>query len=321
MVRIAEARGLRVLPVDLDPKSLGTRLAGARARARAEHTAHRRCPSLRRPGPPRTGCRDRTPAGDRRRRGLRAVGSLPRRPRRRERGRVALQLRLDQDGYCPRRCTCPCRRCRPHRAHASAPGRVARTTSPRVRAAGGQVRDPASAQRAARLEGASAVRSRNRPRPRCLRNSSVKGFPGSELARKIRRRPSAPLLALLARRLRRFDLNGSRPVPVRVSESQPHCRRRCAGQGLDARRPDALGLSRPVRRPRRTGVAPSPRRFRRRNGDQQHRRRFRSAGSARPAAHSSRAGDRRSRLRPRRTPNSATRNSTDSAESVAGALG
>ena len=37
-------------------------------------------------------------------------------------------------------------------------------------------------------------------------NSSVKGFPGYELARKIRRRPSAPLLALLARRLRRFDL-------------------------------------------------------------------------------------------------------------------
>ena len=35
---------------------------------------------------------------------------------------------------------------------------------------------------------------------------SVKGFPGSELTRKIRRRPSAPLLALLARRLRRFDV-------------------------------------------------------------------------------------------------------------------
>jgi perosamine synthetase len=37
-------------------------------------------------------------------------------------------------------------------------------------------------------------------------NGSVKGFRGSELIRRIRRRPSAPLLALLARRLRRFDV-------------------------------------------------------------------------------------------------------------------
>jgi dTDP-4-amino-4,6-dideoxygalactose transaminase len=36
-------------------------------------------------------------------------------------------------------------------------------------------------------------------------NGAVRGFPGPELARRIRRRPSAPLLALLARRLRRFD--------------------------------------------------------------------------------------------------------------------
>ncbi len=37
-------------------------------------------------------------------------------------------------------------------------------------------------------------------------NSAVRGFPGPELLRQIRRRPSAPLLALVARRLRRFDL-------------------------------------------------------------------------------------------------------------------
>jgi perosamine synthetase len=36
-------------------------------------------------------------------------------------------------------------------------------------------------------------------------NGAVRGFPGPELVRRIRRRPSAPLLALLARRLRRFD--------------------------------------------------------------------------------------------------------------------
>jgi perosamine synthetase len=36
-------------------------------------------------------------------------------------------------------------------------------------------------------------------------NGAVRGFPPAELAGRIRRRPSAPLLALLARRLRRFD--------------------------------------------------------------------------------------------------------------------
>jgi dTDP-4-amino-4,6-dideoxygalactose transaminase len=36
-------------------------------------------------------------------------------------------------------------------------------------------------------------------------NDAVRGFPGPELSRRIRRRPSAPQLALLARRLRRFD--------------------------------------------------------------------------------------------------------------------
>jgi perosamine synthetase len=36
-------------------------------------------------------------------------------------------------------------------------------------------------------------------------NGSVRGFPKRELLRQIRRRPSAPLLALLARRLSRFD--------------------------------------------------------------------------------------------------------------------
>jgi len=36
-------------------------------------------------------------------------------------------------------------------------------------------------------------------------NGAVRGFSGPELMRRIQRRPSAPLLALLARRLRRFD--------------------------------------------------------------------------------------------------------------------
>lgn len=36
-------------------------------------------------------------------------------------------------------------------------------------------------------------------------NGAVRGFAGPELARQIRRRPSAPLLSLLARRLRKFD--------------------------------------------------------------------------------------------------------------------
>jgi dTDP-4-amino-4,6-dideoxygalactose transaminase len=36
-------------------------------------------------------------------------------------------------------------------------------------------------------------------------NGAVRGFPGPELLRSVRRRPSAPLLALLERRLRRFD--------------------------------------------------------------------------------------------------------------------
>jgi 1-acyl-sn-glycerol-3-phosphate acyltransferase len=36
-------------------------------------------------------------------------------------------------------------------------------------------------------------------------NGAVRGFPRDELIRRIRRRPSGPLLALLARRLRRFD--------------------------------------------------------------------------------------------------------------------
>ena len=37
-------------------------------------------------------------------------------------------------------------------------------------------------------------------------NGAVRGFRGPEQARQIRRRPSAPLLALLERRLRRFDV-------------------------------------------------------------------------------------------------------------------
>lgn len=37
-------------------------------------------------------------------------------------------------------------------------------------------------------------------------SGAVRGFPGPELTRRLRRRPSAPLLALLARRLHRFDL-------------------------------------------------------------------------------------------------------------------
>src|SRR5207302_11030989 len=37
-------------------------------------------------------------------------------------------------------------------------------------------------------------------------NGAVRGFPGSDLLRQVRRRPSAPLVALLARRLRTFDM-------------------------------------------------------------------------------------------------------------------
>ena len=65
-------------------------------------------------------------------------------------------------------------------------------------------------------------------------NSSVKGFPGSKLARKIRRRPSAPLLALLARRLRRFDterLEARIRAGERVAAALPAQVRR---PGLDA---------------------------------------------------------------------------------------
>ena len=178
MVRIAEARGLRVLPVDLDLKSLepdsqaleralgpSTRLIvvahlfGGLARLgqvaeiarRQEIVVVEDCAqSVRRPG----------------------------RPRRRERGRVALQLRLDQDGHCPRRCTCPCRRCRPDSAHATAPGSVARTTSPRVRRAGGKVRFLAGAQPAARLRTLRPFARSNRPRPRCLRQQLGEGVLG-----------------------------------------------------------------------------------------------------------------------------------------------
>ncbi|HEX4929642.1 MAG TPA: DegT/DnrJ/EryC1/StrS family aminotransferase, partial [Gaiellaceae bacterium] len=60
-------------------------------------------------------------------------------------------------------------------------------------------------------------------------NGSVKGFPGPDLLRRIRRRPAAPLLALLERRLRRFDharLGARARTGERVASSLPgHLRR------------------------------------------------------------------------------------------------
>ena len=60
-------------------------------------------------------------------------------------------------------------------------------------------------------------------------NGSVKGFPGPDLQRRIRRRPSAPLLALLERRLRRFDharLDARARAGERIARSLPeHVRR------------------------------------------------------------------------------------------------
>ncbi len=67
---------------------------------------------------------------------------------------------------------------------------------------------------------------------------SVKGFPDSELTPKIRRRPSAPLLALLARRLRRFD----------VARIEARAR---AGERV------AAALPRQVRRPGREAIDPT----------------------------------------------------------------
>jgi dTDP-4-amino-4,6-dideoxygalactose transaminase len=62
-------------------------------------------------------------------------------------------------------------------------------------------------------------------------NAAVRGFAGPELERQIRRRPSAPLLALLARRLRRFDAERlearARPVGahcIRPTGSSPSLR-------------------------------------------------------------------------------------------------
>ena len=56
-------------------------------------------------------------------------------------------------------------------------------------------------------------------------NGAVRGFPGPELLRQIRRRPSAPLLALLARRLRRFDaerLDARARAGNRLAAALPH---------------------------------------------------------------------------------------------------
>ena len=67
-------------------------------------------------------------------------------------------------------------------------------------------------------------------------NGSVKGFPGSELTRRIRRRPSAPLLALLARRLRRFDtarLEARTDAGERVAAALPAQVRRPGQDAVD----------------------------------------------------------------------------------------
>lgn len=67
-------------------------------------------------------------------------------------------------------------------------------------------------------------------------NSTVKGFPGSELTRRVRRRPSAPLLALLARRLRTFDiarLDARSRAGERVASALPEHVRRPGRNAVD----------------------------------------------------------------------------------------
>jgi perosamine synthetase len=67
-------------------------------------------------------------------------------------------------------------------------------------------------------------------------NGSVKGFAGSELTRRIRRRPSAPLLAVLARRLRRFDverLEARTRAGERVAATLPEQVRRPGREAAD----------------------------------------------------------------------------------------
>jgi perosamine synthetase len=67
-------------------------------------------------------------------------------------------------------------------------------------------------------------------------SGSVKSFPGSELTRKIRRRPSAPLLALLARRLCRFDaerLEARARAGERVAAALPAQVRRPGADAVD----------------------------------------------------------------------------------------
>jgi dTDP-4-amino-4,6-dideoxygalactose transaminase len=56
-------------------------------------------------------------------------------------------------------------------------------------------------------------------------SGAVKGFPKAQLAQQIRRRPSAPLLALLERRLRRFDaerLQSRARAGDRLAAALPH---------------------------------------------------------------------------------------------------
>ena len=67
-------------------------------------------------------------------------------------------------------------------------------------------------------------------------NGAVKGFPGPELASRIRRRPSAPLLAVLARRLRRFDtarLAARTRAGARVAAALPEHVRRPGRSAID----------------------------------------------------------------------------------------
>jgi dTDP-4-amino-4,6-dideoxygalactose transaminase len=67
-------------------------------------------------------------------------------------------------------------------------------------------------------------------------NGVVRGFPGPDFAARIRRRPSVPLLALLERRLRRFDhhrFEGRSRLGEHVAEVLPHSLFHPGGAALD----------------------------------------------------------------------------------------
>ncbi len=67
-------------------------------------------------------------------------------------------------------------------------------------------------------------------------SGAVRGFPGADLVGRIRRRPSAPLLALLERRLRRFDaerLAARIRLAERVADALPETLFQPGGAALD----------------------------------------------------------------------------------------